>query len=91
MRVYLAPFGSWLTLDAGKFETVEFNATTGLLRVGLAAATKDTPAARLRIEQPARVNLLGSYHPVKSFKIERGAYVVPLGNSTTWVELKMTR
>jgi hypothetical protein len=91
MRVYLAPFGSWLTLDVGKFETVEFNAMTGLLRVGLVAATKDTPAARLRIEQPARVNLLGSYHPVKSFKIERGAYVVPLGNSTTWVELKMTR
>jgi hypothetical protein len=91
MRVYLAPFGSWLTLDAGKFETVEFNATTGLLRVGLAAATKDTPAARLRIEQPARVNLLGSSHPVKSLKIERGAYVVPLGTSTTWVELKMIR
>ena len=52
-RVYLAPAGLWLTLDAGRFERVEFEPATGAVRVALAPATPDTPVARLRIEQPA--------------------------------------
>jgi hypothetical protein len=87
MRVYLAPLGLWLTLDAGKFESVEMNSSTGTVRVGLAAATRFTPVARVRIEQPARPNHARSYAPVKSLHMERGAYVVPLQEATTWVEL----
>jgi len=89
-RVYVAPFGAWLTLDAGKFESVECNTATGAIRVGLAAADKYTPEARLRIEQPAAVRTAGSYHPVKNFKVERGAYVVPLHDKITWSEFKAT-
>jgi hypothetical protein len=90
-RVYVAPGGAWLTLDAGKFDTVEYNSTSGVLRVGLAPATSYTPAARLRIEEPAAAKAPESYHPVKSFALERGAYVVPLHGNTTWVEIKTNR
>src|SRR5690606_29389949 len=38
-RVYLAPLGLWLTLDAGKFETVAFDSATGQVRVRLAPQT----------------------------------------------------
>ncbi len=86
-RVYLSPAGLWLTLDSGKFESVELNSKTGVVRVGLAAADGFTPTARLRAEQPAKVKTQ-SYRPVKPLKSERGAWVVPLGKETTWVELK---
>jgi len=86
-RVYVAPVGLWLTLDSGKFESVNLNSKTGVVRVGLAAADEFTPTARLRAEQPAK-GKTQSYRPVKPLKSERGAWVVPLGKETTWVELK---
>ena len=87
MRVYLAPRGLWLTLDAGRFETVELNTKTGAVRISLASATPETPQARLRIEQPAKVAGTGSYQPSQSFKQERDAFVIPLKQGTTLVEL----
>jgi hypothetical protein len=86
-RVYLAPVGLWLTLDAGNFESVEYNPATHAVRVGFSKATKSTPTARLRIEQPAKAGGVGAYQPATTFKSEREAYVVPLKSSTTWVEL----
>ncbi|HET7840871.1 MAG TPA: DUF5695 domain-containing protein, partial [Terriglobia bacterium] len=88
MRVYLAPAGLWLTLDAGKFEGVEFNTKTGAVRVGLEAATPKTPEALLRIEQPAKISSVGIYRPATALQSERGGFRIPLGISTTWVELK---
>jgi hypothetical protein len=87
IRVYVAPLGTWLTLDAGQFEAVEFNSVTGVLRIGFTAATRITPVARLHIEQSAKVGTLGTYHPVMPFNTERGAYLVPLASKTTWIEL----
>lgn len=91
IRVYLAPASVWLTLDAGAFEAIELNSTTGAVRVGLSAATQFTHAARLRVEQPGKQNSSGTFRPARSFKLERGAYVVPLGAQTTWMELKAVR
>jgi len=87
MRVYVASAGLWLTLDAGQFSSVEVNAKTGAVRVALAAATKFTPAARLRIEQPAKVKGVGTCRPATTFKSERDAFVIPLKAGVTWVEL----
>jgi len=96
-RVYLAPVGLWLTLDAGRFERVEFNPATGAVRVALAAGTPDTPVASLRIEQPAPPSRpgastgdgagFGPYRPAAAFAVERGAFVIPLGKARTWVDL----
>jgi hypothetical protein len=86
-RVYLAPLGLWLTLDAGQFERVEFRQDTRRVRVALAAAGPFTPAARLRIEQPATLTGVGVYAPVGKPVMECGAFVIPLASTTTWVEL----
>jgi hypothetical protein len=86
-RVYVAPLGLWLTLDAGKFQAVEFNSKTGRVRIGLDPADPYTPAARLRVEQPAQVKGVGKYHLTTQLQLERDAYVIPLGKQTTWLEL----
>ncbi len=86
-RVYLAPAGLWLTLDAGTFSAVEINQRTNAVRIAFSAATNETPNARLRIEQPARLNRIGLFRPRKTFKIERDAVVIPLAKKVTWIEL----
>src|SRR4051812_5687921 len=86
-RIYLAPYGLWLTLDAGTFDELELNPKTGALRVGLSPQDQFTPEARLRIEQPARVSGVREFHPTTRLKLERAAYVVPLKTTVTWSEL----
>ena len=88
MRVYIAPQGLWLTLDAGKFDSVEVNARTGVVRIGLTPADQFTPTAYLRVQQPAKIAGVGTYEPVETFHVEREAFVIPLGPKTTWVELR---
>ena len=80
-RVYVASLGLWLTLDAGTFESVEVNPKSGAVRLELSGATQFTPVARLRVEQPAKVTGVGTYHPVTTLKAERDAYVIPLEES----------
>ncbi len=87
MRVYVAPYGLWLMLDAGTFENIEINPGTGGVRVGLSTATRYTSSARLRVEQPAKLAGVGAYRPSTSLQTERGAFVVPLKNEVTWLEL----
>jgi hypothetical protein len=86
-RVYLAPIGLWLTLDAGKFQSIEFNPKTGRVRVGLDAADAYTPVARLRIEQPAQVKGVGKYQLANPLTMERDTFAVPLGKTATWIEI----
>jgi hypothetical protein len=90
-RVYLAPIGLWLTLDAGQFACVELDGASRTVRVGLAPATPFASSARLRIEQPATVSGVGTYAPTRAFSIEREAHVVPLATAVTWVELRAAR
>lgn len=90
-RVYLAPLGLWLTLDAGEFESVAFNPSTKAVRVMLAPATRHVPAAFLRIEQPAQVAGVGRFTPRRQYTVERDAYRVPLGSRPTEVELVSRR
>jgi Family of unknown function (DUF5695) len=91
-RIYFAPLGLWLTLDSGKFESLKMNkraAAGALLRIGLVGATESTPVARLRIEAAtAAPGAAASYRPAQTLQIERGAYIVPLGRQTTWLELR---
>jgi hypothetical protein len=87
-RIYIAPLGLYLTLDAGTFESVAINPSTHAVRLTLSPAAAFTPAARLRIEQPAKVAGVGTYSmAMGTFTTERGAVVVPLGQAVTLVEL----
>jgi Family of unknown function (DUF5695) len=84
-RMYLAPLGLWLTLDAGTFDELDFDSGTGTVRVGLTGAMKFTPEARLRLEQPAKLGG-AKYHPSVPLRTERGAYVISLEAGTTWIQ-----
>jgi hypothetical protein len=86
-RVYLAPLGLWLTLEAGTFERVRFNPLTGAVQLTLAPATAHTPQALLRIEQPAMIEGMGPYRPVETWEQVRETYVVPLSAEATAVAL----
>lgn len=88
-RIYIAPYGLWLTLDAGKFESVELDSKTGEVRVQLSPADEFTSTARLLVDQPGKLKGVGNYAPVVTLRKERGAYVVPLG--TTLTEVKLAR
>jgi hypothetical protein len=81
-RVYLAPLGLWLTLDSGQFERVTLDEATGTVVARLAPGDVYTAAALLRVEQPARVNGVGTIAPLQKLTVERGAYVVPLGSTS---------
>jgi len=85
-RVYLAPLGLWLTLDAGRFQQVEISADE--VRLTLAPATSHTRVARLRIERPAAMTEAGALVPAASYTVERGAFVVPLGPNPTLIQLR---
>ena len=86
-RVYLASLGLWLTLDAGSFEQVDVDAKTGRVRLALAPATQFTSVALLRLEQPAKIAGVGTYHPAEKLEPRRNAWVVPLDPQRRWVEL----
>jgi hypothetical protein len=81
-RLYIAPFGLWLTLDAGQFEKVDLNLQSGNVAITLAAATSFTHVALLRVEQSAKISGIGTYHPVETLKEIRGAWAVPLDSQS---------
>jgi hypothetical protein len=86
-RLYVAPLGLWLTLDAGQFQRVELDAKTGSVRLGFAPGTQFASSVRLRLEQPAAGEGGLEYRLAGRFKSELGAFVVPLGIETVWVQL----
>lgn len=86
-RVYIAPVGLWLTLDAGQFQRVEFDSQTRAVNVTLAPKDDYTPAARLRVEQPARIASVNTYVVSGSYTKEREASVIPLTASSMQISL----
>ncbi|HEX5107019.1 MAG TPA: DUF5695 domain-containing protein [Vicinamibacterales bacterium] len=86
-RVYLAPVGLYLTLDAGTFENAALNPSTGDVRLTLSPSNAHTPSARLRIEQPATIAGVGAYRATRTYAIERGALVIPLQATAASVAL----
>lgn len=83
-RLFVAPSGSWITLEAGKIESARYDPKSGAIAVQLAAATSSTPAARLRIEATTGGPALAA----DGFNAERGAYTVPLAATPVQVLLR---
>jgi len=88
-RVYLAPLGLYLTLDAGTFESVEMNPRSGAVRVTLSPSTPHTPKARLRLETSGQAAV--RYAPTAAFPVDAGASTIPLGSTSTVIELRVRR
>ena len=86
-RMYIAPMGLWLTLDAGRFQQAEPDQTIQTVKLTLAPGDAFTPVARLRVEQPGAAQGAAGYVPTATLQQERGAYVVPLTAKATTVIL----
>ncbi|WP_129791065.1 DUF5695 domain-containing protein [Sphingosinicella sp. CPCC 101087] len=87
-RLFVAPAGLWLTLDAGKFRRVDYDAASGLVRIHLDPADPHTPRAYLNVETTAAGKRL--YRPAGDLPQVRGAFVIGLTSSPTTVELRPT-
>jgi Family of unknown function (DUF5695) len=87
-RVYIAPLGLYLTLDRGTFERVTIDSATHAVQVTLAPAGPFTPTALLHIEQPVRIDGVGTYESSRTLAVERGGLVIPLGRAATSIALR---
>jgi len=83
-RVFIAPFGLWLTLDTGSFSSIEIDKTKRTVSVKLSPATPTVGEARLHVEQTTKQK---NFEPTLSFKTELGGWVIKLGPATTRVDL----
>ncbi|MBX7172203.1 MAG: hypothetical protein K1X72_14655 [Pyrinomonadaceae bacterium] len=88
-RIFFAPYGLWLTLDAGKFEQADFDVSNKIIRLKFSPKTENTSEVRLRIEQTAKVKGIEIFKPRNNYKFEGEAYTIPLKNSENSVELIM--
>jgi hypothetical protein len=87
-RIYIAPFGLWLNLDAGRFVEIVINQRRKAVLIGFAPKNAFVKEARLRIEQPAKINGIGVFQPTKNLQFEREAFSIPLEKWTKWLEIK---
>ncbi len=75
-RVFIAPIGLWITMDAGLIDEVVYNEKTAEVRITLAKAETHLPSAYLRLEQPVQT---GNRYVLTGYKEnDRGQYVIPL-------------
>lgn len=84
-RVFVAPAGLWLTLNAGRFASVSYDPKTGRVRAELAPAEAHTPEAFLDIATPTKD--AKPYHLTTPATRERGGYVIPLTAAGANIEL----
>ncbi|WP_207531723.1 DUF5695 domain-containing protein [Desertivirga arenae] len=84
-KVFIAPAGLWLTLDAGKVEQISYNINSGEVLLSLAEDDGSTPSAYLQMEQ---MNKAYKYSIAGNYPTERGRIVVPLGEGKTSVSLR---
>ncbi len=86
-RVFLAPVGLWITLDAGKVASVDFDQKAQRVSLRLEPATASVATARVRLEQ-TRAGSTQQWVPAQQMSRDAGAYVVALGTSETTVTLE---
>ncbi|MET4663549.1 hypothetical protein ABIC17_000441 [Sphingomonas sp. PvP056] len=83
-RVFIAPAGVWITLEAGKIARASYASTTGVVMLTLDPAVAGTPVARVFVETTVAGGR--GYAPVGGV-VERGDYTVPLGAAPLEVRL----
>ncbi|PIL27019.1 hypothetical protein GSI_10158 [Ganoderma sinense ZZ0214-1] len=91
-RVFVAPLGAWLSLDAGAFEEVDFDPASNKVTLtivpsasGISGAAA-APSARLVVQNTAN-NGLGVLKPTTSLSQDAGAWVIPFKNGVASVSL----
>jgi hypothetical protein len=87
-RVFIAPVGAWLTLDAGTVKSVAYNVKTSALRITLDQANSNTPRAYLRIAQTG-TPAVSKYLLKGNYGREKGAYAIPLKKKPLVLEIAL--
>jgi hypothetical protein len=82
-RLFVAPAGVWVTLQAGKIQAAEYFPKTGALELMLAPANAHTRKARLSVQTTTGERA----YALRGFAMERGLYTIPLGNEPSHVRL----
>lgn len=83
-RLFIAPAGLWITLEAGKIARASYAPTSGAVTLTLDPATPYSPNARVFVETTTKT---GRPYAIAGSAIERGGYTVPLGAKTTTINL----
>ncbi|KAF9067275.1 hypothetical protein BDP27DRAFT_1383948 [Rhodocollybia butyracea] len=92
-RIFIAPLGAQLSLDAGAFSALTFNPTTGTVVVTIlavadgATGAASAPQGRLVVSQPTVVSGAHLLKPTTSLTVDAGAFVVPFTNGVGTVTL----
>ncbi|KUJ08726.1 uncharacterized protein LY89DRAFT_711421 [Mollisia scopiformis] len=93
--VYLAVFGTQVSVDAGNIEMVTYSEKTGSVEVQMAPSIASIPSMEaakstiLRVEKMAQVGSIGNAAVVTpGLGTARGGWMVDLSNSTVSVELR---
>ncbi|MBB3878576.1 DUF5695 domain-containing protein [Sphingomonas pseudosanguinis] len=84
-RLFIAPAGLWLTLEAGKFAEARYTPRTGEVRLVFDPAQPQTPNARLFVDTTTPSGR--SYRP-DGGTLERGGYTIPLSPGASVIALK---
>ncbi|MEH3100845.1 DUF5695 domain-containing protein [Sphingomonas adhaesiva] len=82
-RLFVAPVGQWITLEAGKIRSATYTPATRRITVALDPATATTPAARLFVEATTG----GAAYRPGTGRAERGGWTIPLSGAATEVVL----
>ncbi len=85
-KVFIAGLGLWLTLDAGTFNAVVYDTLNKTVSLTLNSADEFTANGFLHIEKNDSTKSM--LKPTGNFKLEKGAYVIPLGKQQVKVVLR---
>ncbi|KAG6885819.1 hypothetical protein C0993_009211 [Termitomyces sp. T159_Od127] len=94
-RVYIAPLGTLLTVDAGAFSLISYNPSAQTVTVTItsvpdgATAAAGAPHGRLVIEQKATIRGVTLLKPTANLALDAGAYNVPFRSGSGTVTLSM--
>jgi hypothetical protein len=87
-RLFIAPPGLWITLDAGHLDSVDFDKKGNVVRLHLAAESATSPVARLRIKQTSMKAGAQRWEVAAKTETDAGAEIIPLHTGETVVTLQ---
>jgi hypothetical protein len=87
-RLFIAPAGLWLTLDAGRFKSASYNSKTGDVKLEIMASGDFCPNAWLNVNTISRETSPKEYRVVNHKGNDNGIYIIPLKNRPVKLVLK---
>ena len=83
-RLFIAPAGQWIELEAGKIAKAVYTPASGHIALTLDPASPGTTSARLFV---TRTTGTGAAYRPSTGRLERGGYTIPLGAAPVEIDL----